>query len=138
MVPINERGRFRMMFRVLATAESEIPTMLIGNFEETLGWLAFTSGGARCNILHRQVKGIGFVPSNTSNLERIVEYLNTTSTSEWNLNKARPTIAIADFDCDRRLAVDEGVTVTTRFYIYNGSAWKAADFTFENIKIGSK
>jgi hypothetical protein len=136
MVPKDKHGKFRMMFRLLAATDSEIPLAIIGYHNEALGWLAFTATGSQCKVVN--VEGMSLSTGGYDTLEPLVKGLNQSkTTSEWHAHKTRPTIVVADFECDGPLSQNDGLTVVAKFYAYNGATWDAADFTFEGLTIAS-
>lgn len=124
--PVALENGFRMMFRLLATGKSEMPIAAAQDGTSVFEWLAYTSRGARCSVSIYKFKGLG--------VGHLSELGKQTS-SQWNINPARPLIVVADFICEGRIAKGDGATVQIKFYLFDGDKWVPADYTFEGATV---
>jgi hypothetical protein len=141
--PFQVKGRFRVAMRALSLDQPGLPVVAIGRDGDgrnnLLNWSAFTSEGGRCTADPRHVQGVQVYTGRKVSVGGTLEQLQAEETSSHSLvDPRRPTLLIADFDCDAPLSAGDLVTVQVHFRVYQGRRWTPATYTFVDMRVGAQ
>lgn len=124
-------GRFRIVLRLFGAYDKELPVTLVsGKQAHVLDWIAVTSGGAQCKLHTRYVNGIDIF-SAYNIFDKLPDVLNEKAKPRSTLSRHRPTVVVADFDCDERVLEGDTASLQLKFYLKTGDNWQHADYAFD-------
>lgn len=131
-------GTFRIAFRVMAN-QQEVPISTIGyggwRSDFILDWTAFTSNGARCNVIRQNLIGIDVFSGGTIGAADSIRSLLESSGAGSVASSTRPTIISADFDCDGAVRPGDSVSIQIKIFTLGYPGWTTATYSSENQQV---
>lgn len=125
-----------VVFQITSTTDETYPVTagydLHALEPRILGWSGLSLGGTECTLARTGLKGVDQVQIGETGLPRLPEPGRSG-------HAARPVsdlILVADFSCDRPLAIGERLFLYVRLYVWQARRWRPAEFVFEYPAIG--
>jgi len=140
--PRGEKNFFRIAFRVTSTTGTDVPVTAIrfgspyGPIDQAFGWEAMSLAGTSCVVRESNLKGIevwGRYPNPKDSLPELSWRYKETP---WVVSPKRPSVIVADFDCDGAIADAEIFDIQIRIYARVGQVWRPVNFTFQEKRVG--
>ncbi len=136
-------GRLRLIFRVTTNNGAEMPVVAMGygglRNDYVLGWEAVSSSGARCTAETTDTKGVKVFSGRSVGAEWSIRQLQEEETTSSSIAApVRPTIIVADFNCDAEVVAGDTLSAQLKLFVRVGSRWTPVDYTFENLTVETR
>ena len=133
--PAQYAGRFLITFHVMADAGGDLPIATIASPSsrserpQVYGWEARDLGnGVVCHV-GEPLAGIKTAVSSVS-VDNSLRLLQKEGSPNF-VNRTRPLMISADFECDGSVGAGDKLAIQARFYIREGFGWVPTDYILE-------